>query len=137
MKTKNRIKAFLGILTITAFLILPFLVFARADDSIDPSVEGTQNAGTLGKLESIGGKSGFATDISLPSALGVVVRSALGLLGILFVLLLIVGGYKWMTAGGDEKEVETAINYIKRSIIGLVVILASWAVWFFIAQRLL
>ena len=136
MKIKHHLQAFLGITVITAFLILPFLVFAQANPS-DPSFENqTENNRMLNKLESVGSGGGYFQDVSLASAAGLVVRAALSLLGIIFIILLIIGGYKWMTAGGNEENVKIATNYIKRSIIGLIIILASWAIWFFISLRL-
>ncbi|MBN2854302.1 hypothetical protein JXK06_02075 [Patescibacteria group bacterium] len=137
MKIKHHLQAFLGITVITAFLVLPFLVFAQSASPSDPSFENqTENNRMLNKLESVGSGGGYFQDVSLASAAGLVVRAALSLLGVIFIILLIVGGYKWMTAGGNEENVKTATNYIKRSIIGLIIILASWAIWLFISLRL-
>ncbi len=139
MKIKNHLQAFFGITIITAFLVLPFLVFAQPQDATttDPSFTNqTENNRALNKLENIGKDSGYISDVSLASAAGLIIRSALSLLGIIFVVLIIIGGYKWMMAGGNEEDVKAATNYIKRATIGLIIILASWAIWFFISSRL-
>ena len=44
-----------------------------------------------------------------------------------FVMLLI-GGIRWITAGGDEKGVASARNMITAALIGLVVVLVAFAI---------
>jgi len=142
---KKFLKPFFGILVLIALLILPFFVFADSEmpevivDSDEESAfeENSVNKSPLQKLEKIGQESGYSTDRSLPAVAGSIVNVALSLLGIIFVILIIVGGFKWMTAGGNENDVATATKYIKNSVIGLIVILSSWAIWEFIIQRLL
>lgn len=143
---KNNLKAFLGIVLITIILVLPFLVFAQeTEDEINDIYsrvqEDSEDISTgnkaLDKLTDLGPKSGYATDTSLPKAAGLIVRGALSLLGIVFVVLIIIGGYKWLTAGGDEKDVTTALSYIKRAVIGLIVIISAWAIWAFIIENLI
>jgi hypothetical protein len=49
-------------------------------------------------------------------------------LGIIAVCLIIWAGFLWMTARGNEDKVKEAQTIIKTSIIGLVIILAAWAI---------
>ncbi len=139
---KKNLKNFLGIIIITCFLILPFLVFAQEEGEagdyirgINQSLEISSGNNPLSALERIGGGAGYQ-NVSLPIMLGLIVNTALSLLGIVFVILIVLGGYKWLTAGGDEKDVSEALSYIKRAIIGLVITLSAWAIWLFIASRL-
>ncbi|MDA3802408.1 MAG: pilin [Patescibacteria group bacterium] len=138
---KKILKPLFGILILIALLILPFFVFAQDDTPVDDTAsEFTEEASPstpLSKLNEIGDKSVFTTDNTLPSVVGMIVNAALSLLGIIFVILIIVGGFKWMTAGGNEESVKTATNYIKRAIIGLIITLSSYAIWEFILKRLL
>jgi hypothetical protein len=57
-----------------------------------------------------------------------VVRLALGLAGIVLFLLLIVGGFKYITSGGDPKAVEVAKKTLTYAIGGLIVILLSYLI---------
>lgn len=57
-----------------------------------------------------------------------VVKIFLGFLGIVFLVLLITAGYKYMMAGGDEEKIREAIGQIKNAVIGLIIIMASYAV---------
>ena len=56
-----------------------------------------------------------------------VIRAALTLLGIIFIVLMVYAGARWMTARGNEDLVETARETLKNAAIGLVIIIASYA----------
>lgn len=64
------------------------------------------------------------------------INVALGFLGILSVLIILWGGFGWMTSGGDEKKVTAAKQRIVQGIIGLVIILSSWAIATFVINSL-
>lgn len=143
---KKNLKNFLGIIIITCFLILPFLVFAqegeagdgaRGQQTVSTTTEISTSGGgkSLATLERIGGKAGY-TNIKLHVAAGRIVNSALSVLGIVFIMIIIIGGFKWLTAGGDEAQVTKSLAYIKRAIIGLIITLSAAAIWLFIATRL-
>lgn len=134
---KKHLKSFLGILLITGFLILPFLVFAQENPEPEGIVPSQQSSKSLDKLILVGKGTGFNTDISLPAAAGKVLNVFLGLLGIIFVILIIRSGFKWLMAGGDEKQVEDAKKYITRAVMGLIITLSAWGIWNFIQNRLL
>lgn len=65
-----------------------------------------------------------------------VIRVLLGFLGILAVGLIMYGGWLYMTSEGDEKKIETAKNIIKDAVIGLIIILSSFALASFILKWL-
>jgi hypothetical protein len=133
---KNHLKSFASILILTILLIVPFLVFAQdAETDVVTSASTTESNKTVSMLNAIATDGGYK-EASIPNVAGLVIRAALGLLGVIFIVLMIVAGFKWMSAGGDEKEVEDAQKYIKRAIIGLVITLSSWAIWEFVASRL-
>ncbi len=60
----------------------------------------------------------------LPDMISVV----LTVVGVLVVIYLIMGGFRYITAGGDEKKVEVAKKTITNAIIGLIVILLAFAI---------
>lgn len=51
-------------------------------------------------------------------------------------IFLIIGGFKWITAGGDKTKVEAARNTIVGAIIGLVVVFLSFFVINFVFKLL-
>lgn len=66
-----------------------------------------------------------------------VVQVGLGFLGVLAVVLLIYGGFLWMTANGDAAKVETAKKIIRNAVIGLLIILAAFAIAIYVTRVLL
>ena len=107
-------------------LVLPYFVFADT-----PNVKSV--------LENLQGNSGYeaATKTSLSGFMGTAVKAFLSLLGIIFVILIILAGYNWMTANGDEEKVKKAQDTIKRAIIGLVIVVSARAIWDFVFFNLL
>ena len=77
----------------------------------------------------------FGSLDSLFTGIGTIVNSALGLVGIVFFILLMYGGYLWMTAQGDESRVEKSKNIIKAAIIGLVVTMSAFAISTFVMLK--
>lgn len=47
--------------------------------------------------------------------------------GLVLLIMLSVAGIKWMTAGGDTKVKESAIDTMKNAIIGIVVVVLAWS----------
>ena len=65
-----------------------------------------------------------------------VVNVLLGFLGIIAVLIILFGGFKWMTAGGNEDAVAQAKKMMGAGVIGLVIVLASFGLAQFVIQAL-
>lgn len=57
-----------------------------------------------------------------------VINMMLGLLGLIFIILLIYAGFIYMTAQGDEKKVTKAKDTIKNSVIGVIIILFAYII---------
>lgn len=66
-----------------------------------------------------------------------VIRIILGFLGIVAVVIILLGGFKWMTAGGGEDKVGEAKKLITAGIIGLVIIVAAFAIATFVLNSLI
>ena len=66
-----------------------------------------------------------------------VIRVILGFLGIVAVVIILLGGFKWMTAGGNEDKVGEAKKLITAGIIGLVIIVAAFAIATFVLNSLI
>lgn len=61
-----------------------------------------------------------------------VVNVVLGFAGIAFFVLLLVGGFKYMTAGGDPKAIDSAKKTLTSAIAGLLIVILSYLVLVFI-----
>ncbi len=56
--------------------------------------------------------------------------------GAIFVVLLLVGGIRYLTSAGNEDETGKAKRLLVDAIIGLVIVLAAWAIGNFVLDRL-
>ncbi len=65
-----------------------------------------------------------------------IINVILGFLGIIAVVIILLGGFKWMTAGGNEDKIGEAKGLLAAGVIGLVIILASWGLATFIVNLL-
>lgn len=70
----------------------------------------------------------IATISNLSCVFGNVIKYALGFAGIVLFILLIMGGFKYITSGGDPKAVEGARKTLTSAITGLVIILVSYLI---------
>ena len=78
-------------------------------------------------------------DISTKNALVIgseILGIALSFLGILFFGIILYAGIKWMTALGDANKVESAKGMLEAAGIGLLIVLASYALATFIFKYL-
>lgn len=66
-----------------------------------------------------------------------IINVALGFLGIIAVVIVLVGGFKYMVSGGNEEKTTEAKNLIVAGIIGLAIILSAWAITSFVISQLL
>lgn len=73
----------------------------------------------------------------LPEKIGKVISIGLAFLGVLFLLLMIYGGYIWMMARGNEQEVEKAKNIIIQALIGLIIVLSAYAITAFLGSSII
>lgn len=59
-------------------------------------------------------------------------RSVITLGGVAFLIFLIWGGIEWLTAGGDKTRLETAKKMIYNGVIGIAILIGSYAITLFI-----
>lgn len=76
----------------------------------------------------------IATLSCLPAIFQNVLTFIFLLSGLVAVFMIILGGIKFLTSGGDPKQVEGARNTLTWAIVGLVLILLSFTILNFIAN---
>ena len=79
---------------------------------------------------------GLGQSQDLKGSIANIINIILGFLGIVAVIIILAGGFKWMTAGGNEENVAAARQMIIQGVIGLVVVFASWAIASFVISNL-
>lgn len=122
-QTTKKIVSLVATFAIVATIAIPAMTFAQS--SSDPY--GVDAVGDSG-LNLSGG------DVRQTAAR--LINVALGFLGIIAVIIVLIGGFKYMLSGGDEKKTEDARKLIVSGIIGLAIILSAWAITSFVMSRL-
>lgn len=97
--------------------------FARTVLAIETGLDKTAEVSGLGV-------SGEA--LWLPDLIGRMLAPVLGLIGVLFVILMIYAGFLWMTAGGNQEQIKKAKGLMVNAVIGTIIVFASYAIANFI-----
>lgn len=74
---------------------------------------------------------------SLPELIGSLLNGLLSLVGVVFLVLVVWGGFLWMTARGNEQQVEKAKNLITSAIIGLIIVAGGYVITNFVLEQVL
>ena len=83
------------------------------------------------KLQDLGQNNdnfGTLTNLTLPTIISGLIRGALVVAAVVFFFILVIGGIKWIAAGGDKAATEGARNQITAALVGLVIVFAAWAI---------
>lgn len=91
---------------------------------------------TAGKISGLS-ETEMSKTGSLPSAVGLILGQATIYLGIIFFLLLVYSGFLWMTAGGNDSQVEKAKKIIFAAVAGLVISVSAYAITNFVFRDVL
>ncbi len=102
-----------------------------------PVLVSAQGVNPLKSLTDVGQQVyGNASPPDIKVTIGKVVQILLGFIGILFVVLIIVGGFRWMTSGGNEQKIDEAKRLITNATIGLVVVVLAYSIAFSVTKWL-
>ena len=117
---KKLLKNLAAFAIIAAFLVPVFALPALAQPDF-----GTDQV-QLGLGDTLG-----ETDQDPREIIGRFIKFALGFLGLIAVSIILIGGFKWMTSGGNEEKTGEAKKLLGAGVVGLIIVLASWglATW--------
>ena len=88
-----------------------------------------------------GGLDTFKNDTNLGQTeliptIAKIINILLGFLGVVAIVIILVAGFRWMTAGGNEEKVGEAKKMLGAGVIGLVIILAAFAIASYVISTL-
>ena len=95
-----------------------------------------KNAFDDSTLKSTADEADYDLYTEVEPILGTVIKNLLSFLGVIFVILMIYGGFLWMTAKGNEEQVTKAKNLFVAAVTGLVIVVAAYALTYFILSGL-
>lgn len=102
-----------------------------------PSITSAQSNRILDGITGVG-RQVYGTDqpADIKQVIGNIIQILLGFLGIIFILLIIWSGFRWMTSGGNEKTIEEAKGTLRNATIGLIIVFTAYAIATFIVSSL-
>jgi len=74
------------------------------------------------------------SSFTIPNFVGTLVTLIFLIAGVVAFLYLIWGGVQWITSGGDKAGVQQAREKITAAVIGLAIVLLSWAIMALVGQ---
>ena len=129
-------KLLLGFITLLTFGQLALAAVPAGAETTQPPCD-PSNGDPLKCLQATGlgnGKDAASAGAELPNQIGKIIRTILGLLGLIFVVLMVYSGFLWMTARGDSDQVDKAKDIIRQAIIGLIIIFLAYAITGFVVN---
>jgi hypothetical protein len=109
MQLTMKIASLAAIAALFAVLVLPLTVSAQF---APPEVEDT----------------GLPEDSNVNELLLRIINILLAIVGLVAVLFLIIGGFRYITAGGNEETAEAGKKTIINAIIGIVIVILSFVI---------
>ena len=130
---KNRLKPIIVALGLVLTLVIGLAVQNQAM-AISPTLENLNKTCTAGEL-----CASISSDADKPlnDLVGNIIKTLLGLTGVIFLVLIIVAGDLWMTAGGNTERLSKARHIMINAIIGIVTVLGAYVATNFIVDTVL
>lgn len=87
---------------------------------------------SLGQIGGGGGLGPFAGSSDGLTGITKIVSSVIGFMtiaaGIWFLFHILIGGFNWISAGGDKAKLQSSRDKLTNAFIGLIVVVAAWAI---------
>ena len=133
---KQSVEKILYLVTSLSLFLFSFQSQAQAQflnkDGTDNVIGNMKDTGNAGDYIVTGDENNFL----ISDVVSTIVSAILGLLGIIFLVMIIIGGYNWMTAAGNEEKVTKAKATLFRGVVGLFIIVAAYVITAFVFRAL-
>ncbi|NCN99870.1 hypothetical protein GW920_02000 [Candidatus Falkowbacteria bacterium] len=117
---------------ISFFLLTIFAIFSiqvtsaqilnqDAQDTLQTMTDATAGAANFGST-------------TVGQVVGGIIAIALSLVSIIFIILMVTAGFRWMTAQGNEEIISSSKDSIRGAIIGLIVTMSAYAITYFVLK---
>ncbi len=128
LKISNRVTLLLLTIALSAMFGLTQNVLADSSKDITEQMQEPLANVSLPDIDDDPGR--------IEEIVGKIIGVFLSIFGVIFMVLVIYGGYKWMMASGREEEIKKAKDTIRSAIIGLIIVIAAYAITYFITSAL-
>ena len=89
----------------------------------------------MAQIKAAAGKAEIEEPIATQMIIINAIRISLGFVGIIFVGLIVYGGFMLFTANGEEEKVKKGTDIIKAAVVGFLVVMLSYAITTFVGDR--
>ena len=131
----KKIKTTLISLMAAAALIVPFAVPAGVYAAVDPSLTDSLCAGTGLTLSAAGNCVNPDAETKVNSTITLALNIFSAVVGIIAVVMIIIGGVKYITSQGESANITSAKNTILYALVGLVVVALAQVIVRFVLNR--
>jgi ABC-type Fe3+ transport system permease subunit len=125
MKLKNTLRLLIGILAALLIFVSPAAVLAQTTS--DEACEGVAIAG--------GNCDDPENDRKVDSLVSQVVNVLSVVVGIVATIMIMLGGFKYVTSNGDSNQISSAKNTILYAIVGIVVVVFAQVIVRFVINK--
>ncbi|MDD2354193.1 MAG: hypothetical protein PHH52_00260 [Patescibacteria group bacterium] len=118
---------------IFSLLVMSFVfVNPTQADFLSPEKKNQYNE----NINEIVAQANIDTQRSLDDIIATVIKAVMGVLGTIFLILMFLAGNNWMRANGNEEKVKKSQKQIASLSIGLVIVLAAYALSSWVSELL-
>lgn len=128
----QKIKKLFLIKSIVILAVVGLLSIIPAPAEVQAQLTSDQNEEMEDQASAFRQGAGYEEDTTVGGVIATGIKMVLGLLAMVFLIIMIVNGFKWMTAGGNEDKVKEAKNSIRNAIIGLIIVIAAYSITYFV-----
>lgn len=137
-------KKVLNLITLN-LMIVAFLFWAAPALAAPPTCPAISSTPTFAEiLRRVACKAGFitadntqpVTETDVVTIIGSFISMALAFVGVIFVLIMIYGGWLWGSARGNEEQVKEAERLIRNAVLGAIVTFATFALSRFVINAI-
>lgn len=122
-------------ITIFSFILFIFLLNLNITQAAGPLSSGVLD--DLKKQTTKAAEKSYNTgQANVGDTIALGIKAVLSVLGIIYLIMILIGGFKWMTAAGDEEQVNRSLGIIKRATIGLLIVISAYGIANFVFDAL-
>lgn len=109
---------------------------ADVESILEGGNRGLKSSGAL--IEVFAFKANFASTSTEPEVvIGRIIQGLMLLIGVIFGILIIYGGYLWMIARGNEEYVKKSMEVLKAAVIGFILVVGAYAITNYVVEKVI
>lgn len=88
-----------------------------------------------GQLTKVKDRAKFS-ELSIGTIIANIIQVMLGMLGVVFVILIIYSGFSWMTSAGDPEKIKGAQGHLRNAVIGAAIVIGAQIITYWVLHNI-